>query len=189
MNDTARRTFSAFFKRPDTFTLGVCNGCQMLARLKELIPGAEHWPTFAENTSQQFEARYSMVRVQDAGPSVFFDGMSGSFLPVVVSHGEGRADFSSPTELNLLSEDGLIPVRYTDNYGSVTEKYPANPNGSPLGIAAVKSRDGRVVAMMPHPERTVMADVASWAPADMVDRWGQFGPWFRLFLNARRWVG
>ncbi len=188
MNEVARRTFGTFFNRADTFTLGVCNGCQMLTRLKELIPGAEHWPTFVENTSQQFEARYSMVKIKNTGPSVFFDSMSGSFLPIVVSHGEGRAAFSSAAELNLLSEAGLIPLQYTDNRGSVTERYPFNPNGSPQGIAGVKSRDGRVVAMMPHPERTIMADVASWAPKEMLAQWGQFGPWFKLFLNARRWV-
>ena len=185
----ARKTFEAFFKRPDTFSFGVCNGCQMLTRLKELIPGAEHWPTFVVNTSEQFEARYSMVTIQDLEPSIFFDGMSGSSLPIVVSHGEGRAEFSSPAELQSLNDGGLTPLRYIDNYGSVTEKYPFNPNGSPQGIAGVKSRDGRVVAMMPHPERTIMADVASWAPKEKLDRWGQFGPWFRLFLNARKWVG
>jgi phosphoribosylformylglycinamidine synthase len=189
MHDAARKAFEAFFKRPDTFSFGVCNGCQMLTRLKELIPGAEHWPTFVVNTSQQFEARYSMVTIQDREPSVFFDGMSESSLPIVVSHGEGRAEFSSTAELQSLNDGGLIPLRYINNYGSVTEKYPFNPNGSPQGIAGVKSRDGRVVAMMPHPERTIMADVASWAPKEKLDRWGQFGSWFRLFLNARKWVG
>ncbi|KAL8717014.1 MAG: hypothetical protein Q9225_005702 [Loekoesia sp. 1 TL-2023] len=189
MHDGTRKTFEAFFNRPDTFTLGVCNGCQMLTRLKEFIPGAEHWPTFVENTSQQFEARFSMVTIQEQEPSVFFDGMSGSSLPVVVSHGEGRAEFSLPADLRLLNDGGLIALRYIDNYGSVTEQYPFNPNGSPQGIAGVKSRDGRVVALMPHPERTIMADVASWAPKEKLDKWGQYGPWFRLFLNARRWVG
>ncbi|KAK3941922.1 Phosphoribosylformylglycinamidine synthase [Diplogelasinospora grovesii] len=189
MHEGARKTFETFFKRPDTFSLGVCNGCQMLTRLKELIPGAEHWPTFVENASQQFEARYSMVEIQDPEPSVFFDGMSGSQFPIVVSHGEGRAEFSRQAELDLLNDDGLIPMRYIDNHGSVTEQYPFNPNGSPQGIAGVKSRDGRVVAMMPHPERTIMADVGSWTPKDKQDKWGQYGPWFRLFLNARKWVG
>ena len=188
MHDNARKTFETFFRRPDTFSLGVCNGCQMLSRLKELIPGAKHWPAFVENTSQQFEARYSMVQVKDDDNSVFLSGMGGSLLPIVVSHGEGRAAFSSAAELNLLNEDGLIPLQYTDNRGSVTERYPFNPNGSPQGIAGVKSRDGRVVAMMPHPERTIMADVASWAPKEMVAKWGQYGPWFKLFLNARKWV-
>ncbi|KAL9030772.1 MAG: hypothetical protein Q9196_001150 [Gyalolechia fulgens] len=189
MHERARKTFENFFNRPDTFTLGVCNGCQMLTRIRELIPGAEHWPTFVENTSQQFEARFSMVAAQEQDPSVFFDGMAGSSLPIVVSHGEGRAEFSSPDDLQALNDGKLIPLRYIDNYGSVTEAYPANPNGSPQGIAGVQSRDGRVVALMPHPERTIMADVASWVPKEKVERWGQYGPWFRLFLNARRWVG
>jgi len=188
MHDVARTTFEAFFKRPDTFTFGVCNGCQMLTKIKELIPGAEHWPTFVANTSQQFEGRYSMVTIQDPEPSVFFNGMSGSSLPIVVSHGEGRAEFSSPAALQSLNDSELIPLRYIDNYGSVTENYPFNPNGSPQGIAGVKSRDGRVIAMMPHPERTLMADVASWAPKEKLDTWGQYGPWFQLFLNARKWA-
>ncbi|KAF3764371.1 catalytic activity protein [Cryphonectria parasitica EP155] len=192
MHENARRTFEAFFQRPDTFTLGVCNGCQMLSRLKELIPGAEHWPAFVENTSQQFEGRYSMVAINDADEkSIFFSGMSGSLLPIVVSHGEGRAEFSGPVggALHACNEDGLIPLRYTDNYGQVTETYPFNPNGSPEGIAGVRSKDGRVLAMMPHPERTIMADVASWAPREEVDSWGMFGPWLRMFRNARKWVG
>ncbi|KAI4264490.1 MAG: hypothetical protein L6R42_000415 [Xanthoria sp. 1 TBL-2021] len=186
----ARATFSAFFNRPDTFTLGVCNGCQMLTRIKELIPGAESWPTFVENTSQQFEARFSMIEIADPGKgSVFFDGMGGSSLPIVVSHGEGRAEFSSPDQLRSLNEQSLVPMRYIDNYGAVTEAYPANPNGSPEGIAGVTSRDGRVLALMPHPERTIMADVGSWAPSAEVERWGAFGPWERIFVNARRWIG
>lgn len=193
MHENARRTFENFFQRQDTFSLGVCNGCQMLSRLKELIPGAEHWPAFVENTSQQFEARYSMVQIKDTleDKSVFFAGMSGSLLPIVVSHGEGRAEFSEPVGAGLqaCNDEGLIPLRYTDNHGSVTEKYPFNPNGSPQGIAGVRSRDGRVVAMMPHPERTIMADVASWAPREEVEAWGTFGPWVRMFRNARRWVG
>lgn len=189
MHDNARRTFETFFKRPDTFSLGVCNGCQMLTRLKSLIPGAEHWPTFVENSSQQFEARFSMVQIREDKPSVFFDGMTGSSFPIVVSHGEGRAEFSSQNTLQTLSSDGLIPIQYVDNYGRVTENYPFNPNGSPMGIAGVKSRDGRVVAMMPHPERTIMADAYSYASKDLKDSWGQFGPWFKMFLNARKWVG
>lgn len=176
--------------KSDTFTLGVCNGCQMLTRISELIPGAEHWPTFVENESQQFEARYSMVKVQKEQDSgVFFTGMEHSELPIVVSHGEGRAQFSSPSNLQALNGDGMVPLRYIDNYGDVTEKYPANPNGSPQGVAGVRSRDGRVLALMPHPERTIMADVGSWVPGERLERWGPYGPWFRIFLNARRWVG
>ncbi|KAL8749819.1 MAG: hypothetical protein Q9184_006655 [Pyrenodesmia sp. 2 TL-2023] len=148
----------------------------MLTRLKELIPGAEKWPIFVQNASQQFEARYSMVNIrEDSGSSVFFSGMRGSSLPIVVSHGEGRAHFSSETDRQSLNNDNLIPLRYVDNYGSVTEKYPFNPNGSPEGIAAVQSRDGRVLAVMPHPERTIMADAGSWMPKEKLDEWGQFG--------------
>ncbi len=193
MHEHARKTFEAFFKRPDTFSFGICNGCQLLTRLKELIPGAEGWPTFVENTSCQFEGRFSMVRVEEQGgpggnASVFLSDMGGSALPIVVSHGEGRADFSSPgADLRGLEEAGLVPLRYVDNRGAPTERYPANPNGSPRGVAGVRSRDGRALAMMPHPERTVMGDVGSWAPDDL--RGNQYGPWFRMFLNARKWVG
>lgn len=163
----------------------------MLARLKGLIPGAQDWPTFAPNSSTQFEARFSQVaiRADTTSSSVFFAGMSSSSLPIVVSHGEGRAHFSSPADLHSLNTHHLIPMRYTDHHGSVTEEYPFNPNGSPEGIAAVQSRDGRVLAVMPHPERTIMADVGSWAPKEKLEERGQFGPWFMLFLNARRWVG
>ena len=191
MHEKTRREFADFFKRPDTFALGICNGCQMLSRLKELIPGTEHWPKFVENTSQQFEARFSMVKIQDnpVRPSVFFHGMNGSTLPIVVSHGEGRVQFSSLNSLQELSESGMIPVRYVDNRLSVTEQYPYNPNGSPAGVAAVSSKDGRILAMMPHPERTIMADVGSYVPPEVVEEWGEFGPWFRMFRSARKWVG
>ncbi|KAL5872366.1 phosphoribosylformylglycinamidine synthase [Pyricularia oryzae] len=188
-NDSARQTFQDFFKRPDTFALGVCNGCQMLSTIKELIPGTQNWPKFVDNASQQFEARYSMVKVDFGKASVFFDGMSGSRLPIVVSHGEGRAMFADESSMHALANAGLIPLKYTDNYGEVTEKYPFSPNGSPIGIAGVSSPDGRFVAMMPHPERTIMADACSWAPREQLDQWGQYGPWFRMFLNARKWVG
>lgn len=181
----------------------------MTVIVKELIPGAEAWPTFGmspykyftfwrsitnpvivENASSQFEGRVSMVTIEDkSANSVFFSGMTGSSLPIVVSHGEGRAEFASDGDLPSLNGNGLIPLRYIDNYGQVTEQYPSNPNGSPQGIAGVKSRDGRVVAMMPHPERTIMADVGSWKPEDQLAEWGQYGPWFQLFLNARKWVG
>lgn len=161
----------------------------MLTRIAELIPGADNWPIFVRNASQQFEGRYSMATIQSPGPSVFFDGMDGSSLPIVVSHGEGRAEFASPADMQALDAAGVIPLRYTDNYGNVTEEYPMNPNGSPMGIAGVRSRDGRVLAMMPHPERTIMADVSSYTPGEQLDKFGQFGPWYRLFLNARKWVG
>jgi phosphoribosylformylglycinamidine synthase len=191
LHGNAREELANFFKRPDTFALGVCNGCQMFSRLKELIPGTEHWPTFVENASQQFEARLSMVKIQDnrENPSVFLHGMSGSSLPVVVSHGEGRALFSSPDSLRALTEAGSIPLRYVDNNLEMTEQYPSNPNGSPGGVAGVSSKDGRVLAMMPHPERTLMADVISYAPRHLVEEWGDFGPWVRMFRSARRWVG
>jgi len=191
MHENTRREFTEFFKRPDTFALGVCNGCQLLTRIKSLIPGAEHWPTFVDNTSQQFEGRFSMVKVEENSnkPSVFFHGMNGSTLPVVVSHGEGRAKFPSPNSLQELTNSGMIPLRYVDNRLGVTEQYPYNPNGSPGGVAGVSTKDGRFVAMMPHPERTVLADVASFVPREAVEEWGEFGPWVRIFRSARRWVG
>ncbi|CAK7214252.1 phosphoribosylformylglycinamidine synthase [Sporothrix bragantina] len=194
--ENARREFEAFFKRPDTFTLGVCNGCQMLSRLQELIPGTEHWPTFVNNASEQFEARLSMVtiaedetRTDGVLPSIFLHGMAGSSLPVVVSHGEGRALFKSEANQKAVEQAGLAPIRYVDNRLNITETYPANPNGSPAGIAGVRSRDGRVLAMMPHPERTIVAGVGSYLPAGSVEEWGDFGPWIRMFRSARRWVG
>lgn len=189
--ENARPEFHRFFARPDTFALGVCNGCQMLTRIAELIPGTGHWPLFLENKSQQFEARVSMVRIQENAktPSVFLHGMNGSYLPIVVSHGEGRASFRDQQDLDAMNANGLIPIRYTDNRGSVTTQYPFNPNGSPEGVAAVRSLDGRVLAMMPHPERTIMADVGSYIPKREVQEWGEFGPWVRLFKSARKWVG
>lgn len=189
--ENARPAFQEFFARKDTFALGVCNGCQLLTRIAELIPGTNYWPLFVANQSEQFEARVSMVKLEDnkKHPSVFLDGMDGSALPIVVSHGEGRASFKRVQDLEAMNEHNLIPIRYTDNYGSVTTKYPFNANGSPEGIAAVRSLDGRVLAMMPHPERTIMADVGSYVPKEKVDEWGEFGPWVRMFRSARRWVG
>lgn len=191
LHDKARRELAEFFQRKDTFSLGVCNGCQMLSRLKELIPGAEDFPTFVDNASSQFEARYSMVQIEDnpSRPSVFFNGMNGSSLPIVVSHGEGRAEFSSPESFQALTNAGGVALRYVDNRLKVTEEYPFNPNGSPAGIAGVSSKDGRVLVMMPHPERTILADVTSYAPSNQLEEWGEFGPWLRLFRSARRWVG
>lgn len=190
--ENARPEFQRFFERKDTFALGVCNGCQMLSRLAELIPGTTHWPLFVENASQQFEGRVSMVQIRDTNtrnPSVFLNGMNGSSLPIVVSHGEGRAQFKRPNHLQKLKDEECIPVRYVDNYGRVAETYPANPNGSPDGIAGVRSLDGRVLALMPHPERTIMADVGSYVPKELAEEWGEFGPWVRMFKSARRWVG
>ncbi|KAK0746717.1 CobB/CobQ-like glutamine amidotransferase domain-containing protein [Schizothecium vesticola] len=191
LEDKVRQELAHFFQRKDTFSLGVCNGCQMLSRLRDQIPGAEHWPTFVANRSAQFEARYSMVRIEDnpRQPSVFFNGMDGSSLPIVVSHGEGRAEFASPEARRALTEAGGVLLRYVDNRLKVTEEYPFNPNGSPEGVAGVSSRDGRVLVMMPHPERTIMADVGSYLPPGQLGEWKEFGPWLRMFRSARRWVG
>lgn len=190
---SVRDEFAAFFARPDTFALGVCNGCQFLTRLQALIPGSAGWPTFEQNASEQYEARVCMVEVNDvpAGgkPSVFLHGMHGSKLPIATAHGEGQAVFAEAQGAQALGVAGLVPLRYVDNHGKQTERYPFNPNGSPGGIAAVRSEDGRVLAMMPHPERTVLKDVGSWIPREQSEAWGQFGPWVRLFKSARKWVG
>jgi phosphoribosylformylglycinamidine synthase len=193
-NDAAKRDFQAFFERKDTFTLGVCNGCQFLSRIAEIIPGTEGWPVFERNVSEQYEARVCLVQVvenkRDRNPSVFLHGMHGSTLPVVTAHGEGRAVFSDGTA--SVTRDGIVSVRYVDNHIRPTEKYPFNPNGSPGGITGVKSADGRVLAMMPHPERTIIKEVGSYLPPEELDgpgEWGNFGPWIRLFRSARRWVG
>ncbi|KAH8803209.1 CobB/CobQ-like glutamine amidotransferase domain-containing protein [Xylogone sp. PMI_703] len=189
--ENARPEFERFFNRPDTFALGVCNGCQMLTRIAELIPGTQHWPLFLQNSSQQFEGRVSMVKIQDnsKSPSVFLHGMHGSSLPIVVSHGEGRASFKHPSDLEGMNADNLISMRYVDNRGKVTSQYPFNPNGSTDAIAAVRNLNGRVLAMMPHPERTILADVGSYVPKNLAEEWGEYGPWVRMFRSARRWVG
>ncbi|UZJ45796.1 phosphoribosylformylglycinamidine synthase [Marinimicrobium sp. C6131] len=181
-NARARDQFAAFFERADTFSLGVCNGCQMMSNLKSLIPGTEHWPHFVRNRSEQFEARVSLVRI-DESPSVLLKGMAGSHLPVAVAHGEGRAEFSAD-QLSQCDTSGLVSLRYLDNHLAVTERYPANPNGSPKGITGVTSRDGRVTIMMPHPERVFRSVTNSWHP----DSWGDDGPWLRMFRNARVFV-
>jgi phosphoribosylformylglycinamidine synthase len=183
-NPRARDQFSAFFERQDSFALGVCNGCQMLSNLHELIPGADLWPHFVRNNSEQFEARVAMVEVQKSD-SLFLDGMAGSRMPIAVAHGEGRAEFADQTHLANLSDSGTIALRYVDNRGNATETYPANPNGSPAGITGVTTRDGRVTIMMPHPERVFRAVQNSWAP----DEWLEDGAWIRMFRNARKWVG
>lgn len=194
LHEEARNNFRNFFERKDTFALGVCNGCQFLSRLTEIIPGAETWPTFERNLSEQYEARVCMVKVEESPsqpPSVFLHGMSGSYLPIVTAHGEGQANFSrtgSGSEQSLVDQ-GLVSMRYVDNYLEPTTKYPFNPNGSPSGITAVRTPDGRVLAMMPHPERTVLKEVASYLPQEQAKEWGEFGPWTRMFKSARRWVG
>ena len=175
-----REAFERFFHRPETFSLGVCNGCQMLAQLKELIPGAAAWPRFVRNRSEQFEARASLVEVLDS-PSVLLAGMAGSRIPVAVAHGEGRALFDGPEQQAV----ARVSARFVDNRGQVARRYPANPNGSPAGITALTSTDGRATILMPHPERVFRTIANSWAPAD----WPEDGPWLRLFRNARAFVG
>jgi phosphoribosylformylglycinamidine synthase len=179
-NPRARHEFEAFFARPDTFALGVCNGCQMMAALKEIIPGAQAWPRFVKNTSEQFEARLSTMEVV-ASPSLFFAGMAGSRLPVVTAHGEGRALFEKPGDAEAVVAAG----RFVDNRGRPTEIYPLNPNGSAGGLTAVTTADGRFTAIMPHPERVFRTVQLSWHP----DGWGEDSPWMRLFRNARVFVG
>ena len=181
-NARARDAFAAWFERPTSFTLGVCNGCQMLAALKELIPGAGHWPRFVRNRSEQFEARLSLVEVCDS-PSLFFAGMAGSRLPIAVSHGEGRAEFAAPDGLERVRR--LAAIRFVDNLGRVATRYPANPNGSPGGLAGLTTADGRVTITMPHPERVFRTVQNSWHPLGA----GEFSGWMRMFRNARRWLG
>jgi phosphoribosylformylglycinamidine synthase len=175
-NAKARAEFETFFRRSDTFALGVCNGCQMMSNLREIIPGAEHWPKFLRNQSEQYEARFVMVKVQES-PSILLQGMAGSRMPIVVSHGEGRASFAD--------EKQNVSLRFIDNYGSVTESFPFNSNGSPQGIAGLTTPDGRFTIMMPHPERVFRALQNSWHPRE----WSEDGAWMRLFRNARKWVG
>jgi phosphoribosylformylglycinamidine synthase len=179
-NARARDQFEAFFVRDSTFTLGVCNGCQMLAALKDLIPGAAHWPRFVRNRSEQYEARLALVAVPRSN-SVLFAGMQGSVLPIAVAHGEGLAEFASHAAATDLLERGMVTLQFVDHREQPTEHYPFNPNGSPLGIAGVCSADGRVTSLMPHPERVFRTVQNSWAPAS----WGEDGGWMRLFRNAR----
>ncbi|WP_421861427.1 phosphoribosylformylglycinamidine synthase [Marinobacter salarius] len=181
-NDRVRDQFAAFFNRQDTLALGVCNGCQMLSNLHELIPGSEGWPRFVRNQSEQFEARLVMAEVP-ASPSAFMEGMAGSRMPIAVAHGEGRVEFPAGTSADQLSDSELIALRYVDNRGEVTTRYPWNPNGSEAGITGVTTKDGRVTILMPHPERVFRTSQLSWHPAD----WGEDAPWIRMFRNARRW--
>ncbi len=177
-----RDQFEAFFDRNDTFALGVCNGCQMMSHLKDIIPGAGHWPRFLRNKSEQFEARLSLVEVVES-PSLLLQGMAGSRLPIATSHGEGRAEFADDTA--RYSASYTVAMRYVDNYGEVADKYPANPNGSADGICGLSNDDGRVTIMMPHPERVALTRQNSWHPDD----WGEDGPWMRIFRNARVAIG
>lgn len=172
--------FQAYFERGDRFTLGVCNGCQMVSNLHSLIPGTENWPRFVRNESEQFEARVAMLKIEESN-SLFFEGMADSVLPIAVAHGEGRAEFTTTDQLTSLN---TVAARYVDNHHQVTQLYPYNPNGSPEGIASVCSADGLVTIMMPHPERVFRSVTNSYAPED----WGADGPWLRMFRNARIWI-
>jgi phosphoribosylformylglycinamidine synthase len=178
-NSRARDQFEAFFKRDDSFSLGICNGCQMMANLKDLIPGAEAWPHFVRNQSEQFEARFSSVEIMES-PSIMFAGMAGSRMPIAVAHGEGRAEFADDGQMN----NSIVSARFVDHYGKPTEVYPLNPNGSPQGLTGFTTSDGRATIMMPHPERVFRAVNNSWHP----DSWEEDSPWMRMFRNARVWV-
>jgi len=183
-NTQAREQFEGFFHREDSFSLGICNGCQMLSNLKSLIPGTKHWPHFVRNRSEQFEARVCTVEIEDS-PSIFMSSMAGSHLPIAVAHGEGRAQFLTAEHQSTANASGLVVARYVDNYGKVSQQYPYNPNGAAEAISGMTSTDGRVTIMMPHPERVYRTVQNSWAPED----WQEDGPWMRMFRNARVWVG
>ncbi len=182
-DERLRDVFAAFFADTDTLALGVCNGCQMLSRLRELIPGTEHWPRFERNRSEQFEGRLSLVQVPHSA-SLLTTGMAGSIVPVVVSHGEGRAVFDAGQQSRAEAVQGVV-MRYVDPAGAPTEVYPLNPNGSAGGITGLCSVDGRVTVMMPHPERVFRSVQQSWHPPE----WGEDSPWMRLFRNARVALG
>lgn len=183
-NDKLRQQFKQFFERQDTLSLGVCNGCQMLSALKELIPGSDHWPRFLQNRSGRYEARLVSVKINDS-KSILFNGMAGSILPVPTAHGEGRAVFESTSELEYSLKNNLVCGQYVDNYGKVTDQYPLNPNGSEQGITSLTSQDGRATIIMPHPERVFLTKQLSYHPID----WPDESPWFKIFQNARDWIG
>ncbi|AKB06651.1 TPA: phosphoribosylformylglycinamidine synthase [Vibrio cholerae] len=183
-NAQAREQFEQFFQRKDTFSLGVCNGCQMLSNLRDLIPGAELWPRFVRNESDRFEARFSLVEVQKS-PSLFFSEMAGSRMPIAVSHGEGRVEVRDAQHLAAIEQSGTVAIRFVDNFGQPTQAYPSNPNGSPNAITGLTTQDGRVTIMMPHPERVFRTVANSWHP----DNWGENGAWMRMFQNARKYFG
>jgi len=183
-HERARAEFKAFFARADAFALGVCNGCQMMSNLHSIIPGSDHWPRFVQNQSERYESRFVSVKIEKS-PSVLFAGMEGSVIPIAVAHGEGYAEFKDTAAAAACSESGLVAARFVDNRHHVTEQYPLNPNGSPLGMTALTTRDGRVTIMMPHPERVHRTVAMSWAPAG----WPEDSPWMKLFRNARDWVG
>jgi phosphoribosylformylglycinamidine synthase len=176
----ARDEFQAFFARGDSFALGVCNGCQMMSALAELVPGAAAWPRFVKNRSEQFEARLVLARVPKS-PSLFFKGMEGSLIPVVTAHGEGRALFGPGQD----AARAIVALQFATADGEPTESYPENPNGSPMGIAGVTTSTGRFTIVMPHPERVFRTIQMSWHPPE----WGEDSPWMRIFRNARAWIG
>nr|HPG95160.1 phosphoribosylformylglycinamidine synthase subunit PurQ [Dokdonella sp.] len=178
-NDALREQFSRFFADPSHFALGVCNGCQMMSGLKEIVPGADYWPKFERNASEQYEARLVTLEVAESS-SIFLKGMSGSRLPVVVAHGEGRTVFTNPTAM----QKAKACLRYVDGAGRATERFPLNPNGSAGGAAGYSAAEGRVLILMPHPERVYRSAQLSWYPRE----WGELSPWMRLFRNAREWV-
>ncbi len=182
-HEELRAGFAAFFERADTFSLGVCNGCQALSALRELIPGAEGWPRFVRNRSEQFEARLALVRVEES-PSILLRGMAGARLPIAVAHGEGRVEFPSQAAQARMLDGSLVAARFVDNDGIVAQRYPANPNGSADGITGLTTPDGRATILMPHPERVFRTVQHSWHPAS----WGEDGPWMKLFRNARAWL-
>ncbi|HHR6222712.1 TPA: phosphoribosylformylglycinamidine synthase [Providencia alcalifaciens] len=183
-NNRVRDEFATFFNRPDTLSLGVCNGCQMMSNLHELIPGADYWPRFVRNRSERFEARFSLVEIANS-PSLLLQNMAGSRMPIAVSHGEGQVEARATAHLTQLENSSLVAMRFVNNYGQVTEQYPANPNGSVNGITAVTSTDGRATIMMPHPERVFRTVSNSWHP----ENWGEDSPWMRIFRNARKQLG
>jgi phosphoribosylformylglycinamidine synthase len=219
-NERARAEFAEFFAREDTFSLGVCNGCQMMGNLRSIIPGAGLWPRFVQNRSERFEARLVSVKIEKS-PSVLFAGMEGSVIPVPTAHGEGYAEFMDAAAAQACSESGLVCARFVDNKQALalaqsrrsptgeggqalgsrrspsgeggqvhdgpvyTEQYPLNANGSPFGMTAFTTTDGRATILMPHPERVFRTVAMSWHPAD----WGEDSPWMKLFTNARAWVG
>ena len=182
-NERARTEFAAFFARENSFALGVCNGCQMMSNLKSIIPGADAWPRFVQNKSERYEGRFVSVRLESS-PSILFRGMEGSVIPIAVAHGEGYTEFADPTAAQAFSASGLVAGRFVDNHHQITEQYPLNPNGAPLGMTALTTTTGRVTIMMPHPERVFRSACMSWSPKT----WGEDSPWMQLFYNARSWV-
>jgi phosphoribosylformylglycinamidine synthase len=181
-NARLRDAFARYFARADVFALGVCNGCQMMSSLREIVPGTDHWPRFVPNASEQFEARFVTVEIVPS-PSLFFRAMEGSRIPVAVAHGEGRAEFRD--DAHIAAACDIVAMRFVDDAGRATERYPYNPSGSPAGITGLTTADGRFTIAMPHPERVFRTVQMSWHP----DAWGELSPWYRMFANARRAVG